>query len=393
MGVMKYFLPALAAASIVSAIECDGDTITIENEGDAAALVECQKVEGDVVIAEQAANIISLMGVQEITGSLSCDGGENITELSAPDLKTIGNEFNLKGLSKLNSLAFASLEEVGSITFDSLAHLRQLTFTKGVSKADSVKITNTYLTTLEGIALDDVSEMYIANNIYLTKVDVDEIKSIKGNVDFASNHKDLQISFPNLKEAQNMTFRNASSVSLPSLESVSGGLGFYSNYMEEFQGPNLTEAKSFLVFIDNPNLTNVSLPELTSVGGTFQIANNTKLDKVTGVPKLEIIEGALDFSGNITEVELPALKDVQGAFNMQSSGKLDCGKMSEFDGDVVKGDFDCYSDVEDPGTEGTTPSGGSGSGDDSEDSAALDRVSLTYVVGFAGLVGALMQVL
>lgn len=279
----------------------DDDKITIENSSDGSDLASCSKIKGDVEIAEQASGQISLDGVREISGSLTCNGASNITDLSAPDLETIGDEFNLKGLSGLQSLNFDSLNEVGSIDFDSLAHLSQFSFTKGVSKAESVKITNTFLTSLKGITLDKVSNLYIANNIYLTEVDVDEMKKITGDVDFSSNHKNLKISFPNLKEAQNMTFRNASSVSLPSLESVAGGLGFYSNYMESFQGPNLTEVDSFLVFNDNSALTNISLPNLESVGGTFQIANNTQLKQVKGVPKLEKIEGALDFSGNLTQ--------------------------------------------------------------------------------------------
>lgn len=98
-----------------------------------------------------------------------------------------------------------------------------------------------------------------------------------------------------------MTFRNVSSVSLPSLESVAGGLGFYSNYMESFLGPNLTDVGSALVFNDNSALTNISLPVLKEVDGTFQIANNTQLKQVKGIPKLEKIGGALDFSGNLTQ--------------------------------------------------------------------------------------------
>lgn len=87
------------------------------------------------------------------------------------------------------------------------------------------------------------------------------------------------------------------------------------------------------------------------------------------------------------------MKDIRGAFNMQSSGKLDCSKLNEFDGDVTKGDFTCYGNVDDPGKEGSTPSdsNGDGSSSDKDDSAALDRVSLTYVVGFAGLVATFMS--
>lgn len=390
MVLVKYLFPALAVASVASAVDCSKDKITIESAGDGSSLSSCTKINGDVVISDSISGKLSLDGVREIKGSLTSDGASNITDLSAPELETIGKEFSLKGLSDLNNLKFDSLKKVGSIKFDSLAHLNKFSFTKGVSKAKSVTITNTFLTTLEGIELDSVENLYIANNIYLKEVDVNQMKKITGDVDFSSNHKQLKISFPNLKEAQNMTFRNVSSVSLPSLESVAGGLGFYSNYMESFLGPNLTDVGSALVFNDNSALTNISLPVLKEVDGTFQIANNTQLKQVKGIPKLEKIGGALDFSGNLTQVDLPALKDIRGAFNMQSSGKLDCSKMDEFDGDVTKGKFTCYGDVEDPGKEGSKPSD---SDDKDDNGAAIGGASLTYVVGFAGLVGAFLQFL
>jgi hypothetical protein len=55
------------------------------------------------------------------------------------------------------------------------------------------------------------------------------------------------------------------------------------------------------VFNDNSNLKNISLPVLKTVGGAFQIANNTKLVKFTGAPRLEEITGALDFTGAFDE--------------------------------------------------------------------------------------------
>lgn len=88
------------------------------------------------------------------------------------------------------------------------------------------------------------------------------------------------------------------------------------------------------------------------------------------------------------------MKDIRGAFNMQSSGNLDCDKMSDYEGDVTKGKFTCFSEIKDPGKEGSTPEDGDGKGGSSDEgSATLDRVSVTYVLGFAGLAGALMQIL
>jgi len=110
----------------------------------------------------------------------------------------------------------------------------------------------------------------------------------------------LVTTFPMLETATNMTFRNCSSVSLPSLANVTQDLGFYGNTMQSFVAPNLTTVGG-LIFVDNTQLTNISLPQLTSVNQSYQIANNTLLKNVTGFPQLSIVGGALDFNGNFTE--------------------------------------------------------------------------------------------
>ena len=76
---------------------------------------------------------------------------------------------------------------------------------------------------------------------------------------------------------------------------------------------------------------------------------------------------------------------------MQSSGMVDCDALStDFEGDTVKGDWTCAAEVSNPGTEGSDPEDGTSGGGD-EDAAALDRINIAYVVGFAGLVAAMLQ--
>ena len=70
--------------------------------------------------------------------------------------------------------------------------------------------------------------------------------------------------------------------------------------MQSFAAPNLTTCGG-LIFVDNTELTNISLPMLTSINASYQIANNTQLKIINGFQKLSIIGGALDFNGNFTE--------------------------------------------------------------------------------------------
>jgi hypothetical protein len=252
------------------------------------------------VIASQVADVLALNGIQQITGSLSCTGATNLTSLSANDLGTIGDTFKLHSLTTLTTLEFDSLTQVGSIDFDAVPELQQLSFTQGVSKADNIRITNTGLTSLNGITLKTIGDMEVSNNRFLADANVNQITNITGLMSFSANAQELKITFQRLQTAKNMTFRNASAVSLPSLKTTDGLLGFYSNYFESFFAANLTSTGG-LVFDDNGLLTNISLPSLESVKGTFQIANNTALKKVDGFPNLKSVTGALDFSGNFSE--------------------------------------------------------------------------------------------
>jgi hypothetical protein len=193
----------------------------------------------------------------------------------------------------------------------------------------------------------------------------------------------------------NMTFRNCSSISIPSLEKINGSMGFFGNDIVEFIGSNLTTVGKDLSFISNTALTNISLPLLKSVGGGFTVANNTKLEQVDGFPALQKVVGAVDFNGNFSDVQLPSLKDVQGAFNIQSTGDLtkQCAHFSSLkDDSTIKGDYVCQGKVSHPGGAGTTPTAAA-SGSKSTKTSAAGHVEIPAMVGVSGLIAAFFGLL
>ncbi|KAK2816017.1 hypothetical protein FQN49_008067, partial [Arthroderma sp. PD_2] len=287
------------------------------------------------------------------------------------------------------SLQFDSLTAIKTVNFEALPKLQTLGFTKGVSKADRVRITNTDLTSLSGIALEGVTDMEITNNPHLTEVNVNQITNATGYINFAANHKDLKINFPNLQSAHNMTFRNTSSVSIPSLEKMDGLLGFYSNFFMDFTASNLTGTGD-LVFADNSNLNNISLPVLKTVKGAFQVANNTNLKAIDGVPKLQTVNGALDFSGKFNKVKLPGLKEVRGDTNVQSTETFGCEPFEEFKSeDVIRGKLTCREKQEKPQSGDDTDGGD----DDSTSSGAADPFAQAPAGLLIGLLGTLQFLL
>lgn len=278
---------------------------------DATALASCTTYTGSVAIETSLSTPkdsnghqqLEIDNIQKIDGNLTVTNLDQLTELAFPALQSvIGLE--LGSLNTLTSLSLHALTTVTQLNFTALASLQQLDFGSiGITKASSVLITNTGLTSLNGITnLKSVDYFNVNNNQALTDITL-KVTVIKSSLDIEANDilaSGLTTSFPLLETAQNMTFRNCSVILLPSLVNVTDDLGFYGNDFQNFTAPNLTTAGG-LVFVDNTELTNISLPALTSINGTYQIANNTKLSKIDGFQALSVVTGALDFSGNFTE--------------------------------------------------------------------------------------------
>lgn len=393
MPSLRSIVPALAVAGGAAAQVCGGgddSTATIASNGDASALANCQTYSGSIAIATGTTDNINLQGIRRITGSFTADNVTGITSISAPDLQEIGDSFTLNGLTILSTLSFPALAKVDTIMWTALPALQGLSFSQtGVQEVSSLEITNTQLSSLDGINLQVVDRLYVTNNPYLESVNM-QLGNVTESLEFSANG-DLNAEFPNLQWAYNMTFRNCSEVSIPSLASVNGSLGFYSNSFESLAAPNLTNVGGSLAFVSNDALTNITMPELTIVRGGLQLANNTALTEVNGFGALKTVEGALDLTGIFETVELPELADVRGAFNLQSTSNISCDTFEELRSNrVIKGKYTCVPDSANPeGLDGTsTTSDGS-----SSSSSAAHPMIIPGATGVLGVVAAIFGLL
>ena len=241
--------------------------------------------------------------MEKIDGNVTINNAIKLTSISFGDLKEITG-LQLGGLTVLSELSLPQIQSVSQLNLTALPALQQFSFGNvGVTKARSVLITNTGLGSLKGLdKLDSIDSFNVNNNNALQNVSL-SVSTIKNAIKIEANNGDQSgtaVSFPELQTAQNMTFRNCSSVELPSLANVSQYLGLYANTFESFIAPNLTTTGG-LVFVDNTALANISIPGLTAVNNTCQIANNTMLKKIDGIQKLSVITASVDFNGNFSE--------------------------------------------------------------------------------------------
>lgn len=242
---------------------------------------------------------VALDGIQQIVGSLIVNNATLLSTLSGSTLNSISGTMNLTDLTVLSTLQFPELKKVGVINFITLPALQTFTFTNVINTCSSVTISDTQLSSLDGINLDTVDTMVINNNRFLMTIST-QVANITDSLDIDSNGQNLAIEFPNLIWAGNMTFRNTSSITMQSLASINNTLGIYENFFESIAAPNLTTVGGQLALVANPSLNNVTMNALTTVGG-LEIANNSELITINQFQKLKTVTGALDVTGNYTE--------------------------------------------------------------------------------------------
>lgn len=276
----------------------DGGTATIQNAGDASALASCQTYDGSISISSDVSGNIAIDGVRKITGDLIANNVTGLTGLSAQNLQEVEGSFELTSLTVLTSLNFPVLTKLDTISWITLPALQGLSFTTGVQELNGLEISDTELSSLDGINLEVADTIIVTNNRYLTSINM-QLGNVTDSIILGANSKDLVIEFPNLIWANNMTISNCSEFTAQSLETVNGSVAFYYSTFKTLSAANLTEVGGDLTFVANNELTNISMPMLESVG-SLAIANNSALEEVNGFAALATISGAVDFDGAFT---------------------------------------------------------------------------------------------
>lgn len=382
MFIKKLILTTLAVASVaVAQKQCQADNNEINSQADVEAISNCNTLEGDLTIGEDL-TMLELPNLQQIKGDFVATSASELVSIDMEKLRTIGGEFRLQELTSLTTLKCPSLTRVGDITWITLPKLIALNFDAQVTEAKNVRISDTQLNSLQGINLRTAVRFNIDNNKYLKTVSVG-LTNVSEALSLEFNSKQIQVAFPNLVWANNITLIDASSVSLPSLKHVNGSMNFGNNSLTSIVCKNLTEVEQTLAFSGNTKLTELDFPQLVTIGGGFKIHNNTELTTIDGFPKLETVRGAIDFVGNFNNATLPSLEDVQGGFNLQTTEDFDCSEFEGYGSQVIKGDdFVCKGSEEDPQTKDGTSGAGSGSGNDDDENAA-GRVTISALLGLS----------
>lgn len=304
MSALSLFSSRYPVLTCLPAASCSTSaTATIQNGGDATSIASCTTYSGSIAVATGVTDDISLDGnLKKIQGDLVLESNSGIKRFGSSSLETVSGKLTINDVSQLAALSFPKLKEADELTLKGLPNLRALEFTTGVTKCDKLDIENTKLQNLNGIDLEETSSIFIANNDDINSIDM-QVTNITEFITLSFNNAEVNVSFPKLESANNISFRAIGSLNIPSLSKInSGSFGvFESDNLESLSAPNLTKIDGALVIDNNKGLQNVSFASLTDVGANLQIANNTNLHSLDGLPKLKNVQAALDMSGNFTK--------------------------------------------------------------------------------------------
>jgi hypothetical protein len=223
-----------------------------------------------------------------------------LTSLGGKDLQSINGNFTMSNDTLLSTLSFPSLTSVGIISIVSLPAISEFTFTSGISSATGVIVSDTFLSTLNGLLITNADSVNINNNNRLKVVSM-QLETARLSVLIEANGNSAEISFPNLTSAGSMTLRNISSISLPVLTLLSGDLLLEHAYLTEFAVDKLSVVQALTV-VDNANLDDTSFQALLSAT-SIDIGNNTQLSSLS-FEKLGSV-GNTSVGGNLTRYVTP----------------------------------------------------------------------------------------
>lgn len=285
---------------------CSFATTTVSDFSDATAITACSTLTGDVVIAtntgrdgEKADFVMN--GPSEIKGSLIAKDANDLLSISSNTLQTITGSLMLENTQILTELNLTGLQSVDTVELSGLPNMQFFSLLQTLEQVDTISIQNALISELEGFSMQSVNTLILANNPYLNSVNLQPY-NVTGSLSVEANGADLDLSMPNVEIAQNLTFRNVSSLNIPRLTTVHGELGLYSNSISSLDGmPSVQSIDGGLVIYGNDALQNMSLTLLQSIGGGLRVVNNSALTTIDNLYGLTTITGDVEVSGEFSE--------------------------------------------------------------------------------------------
>jgi hypothetical protein len=326
-----------------------------------AQIAACATAVGDITIHGEAFDHVDITGVEQIYGDFSILNATKAITFDAPTLQLVSGELRLDANTILANLNLAQLTTVGTLTLNALPALEKTGLVAGITSAENITISDTALTSLDGINVFELKIFDVNNNKDIDSID-SGLQSVTNLISIAYNAEKVDVTLDQLTSANQIYLQSINSLSLANLTQINGSLTIRQSSIDKVEIKNLTSIGKDLTVDENSNLEEFEFPELTSLGGALVITENDDLSTIDGLPKLKSVAGTVTIDGSINNITFPALNKVNGGFNLTSTGDLSCNAFNKANkGISVAGDTHCTGAKDSVVSSGTKSSSESGS--------------------------------
>lgn len=339
----KTVLFTLAASLSLSGVQakdsCSFST-TITAASAASELNSCPTLDGQIDITGDEITSLDFSSIKEIKGDLKLFNSSSVTDVNLNQLESISGSLTVQAYTQLHSLDFTSLTKAEKLSLISLPSVAMLNLNKGISEAGSIKVSDTALSSLQGLTnYNTVGTLDVDNNKNISSIDLSSLESVKDSLILSFNSDECEVKLDELIWASNLTIQDVADFSASNLTAVNGTFSLAYNTFESVEFKNLKEVGGSLQVFANDDLTEISIDKLKTIGGEFRMYNNTNLeDMEDSFSSLQTVEGAVNIKGNIANFTLPKLKKVDGTFTFNTdSDEFDCSSFKKKLLKVVKG--------------------------------------------------------
>lgn len=309
-------------------ILCPMESLIVERQSDLSILDHCNTILNDLIVtSEYKENILDLKELTTVQGHVIVENCDTLIKIVAPNLQKIHGDFTLTSLTSIVILEVPNLIDVNSIQWKILPILNQIEINPNMMVHETIVISDTSISNLEGFhPIKELDTFNINNNRFLETIKA-SLVNVNTQFTIHANSKDLQIELPFLQNVENITIRDAHSIWLPNLKTVSTNLEFIENGCVDLDLGRLETVGGTVGIIDNNYLSKMNFNNVTDIQGGLVIDNNPRLESINTFQNLKTIGGAIQFSGSFKDTSFPNLKLVKGsAFIKTSSAEMDCNK-------------------------------------------------------------------
>ena len=195
------FLNAFAAAGLTCVVlmstialgdDCSGD-VKVESQAELAKLQSCKSYAGTITMDSTTAPSLDLAGVSTVNGDIVITDNGQLTQLVFPDLERITGTMRLENNTLLSKVEWPSLNTLDALNVTVQPSLSTISLPGGLSKANKITITDTTVTSIDGIVLSHIDTLAVDNNSHLKKLYLSNLTDVSSTISISANSPQLNL--------------------------------------------------------------------------------------------------------------------------------------------------------------------------------------------------------